>query len=139
MKATYRIDITNRLPNIQDALPSDLGSALYIEAEKVMTDSKTNYVPVVTGNLRRTGIIMPVTYLPNGVKVVAGFGSTAVDYAAVVHEAPPTYGQGKRKYLSEPLQQAIPNMANAMASTIRSRINSRNFGQGKKTTWTWSM
>jgi len=139
MKTNYRIDITNNLQRIQDVVPSDVGSALYIEAEKVMTDSKQNYVPVVTGSLRRSGMIKLPTYNQDKIEVVAGFGSDTVDYAAVVHEAAPSVGQGRRKYLSLPLQQAIPKMAKSIAKIINSRVFSRQPKGGKKTSFTWTV
>ena len=138
MKTNYRIDITNNLKAIGDVLPSDVGSALYIEAEKVMTDSKTNYVPVVSGALKKSGIIMKPEFTANKISVLAGFGSDTVDYAAVVHEAPASYGQGKRKYLSQPLQQAIPKMGANIATIIRNRTFSRKVFKGTKSTWKWS-
>ena len=86
-----------------------------------MTDSKTNYVPVDTGNLRNSGTVLPPVMKGKTIEVTLGYGGSATPYAVVVHEYPPTVGQGKNKYLSKPLNKAEKGMATRLATALRSR------------------
>jgi hypothetical protein len=139
MKTKYVVDISNQIGALSDVLPSDVGSALFVEAEKIITDSQINYVPVVTGDLKRSGMVELPEYTRNKIKVVCGFGSNTVEYAAAVHEAAPAVGQGRRKYLSLPFQVAVPKLAANMGITIRNRIESRKIIKGgTKSKWVWS-
>jgi hypothetical protein len=90
--------------------------ALVREAEAVMADSKENYVPVDTGNLRNTGVVLPAVIDASGVSVEMGFSA---DYAAVVHEdLTAQHPNGEAKYLTKPLTKRAAGMnvriANAM-------------------------
>lgn len=141
MKTKYSIDVSNNLSQLKNMLPTDVGAALYIEAEKVMTNSQQNFVPVVTGDLRRSGFVEEPTYASGKIEVVCGFGSNTTAYAAAVHEAPPNWGQGRRKYLTIPLQLAIPQMAKSIAVTVGNRLFSRSnqiIGGARPTRWEWS-
>ena len=112
---------TNRFAAIQGATIKDLSDALYLEAELIMTDSKTNYVPVDTGNLRNSGTVLPPVMKGKTIEVTLGYGGSATPYAVTVHEYPPTVGQGKNKFLSKPLNKAERGMVTRLATALRSR------------------
>lgn len=77
-----------------------VGRGLYVEAERVMTDSKKNYVPVDTGVLRSSGFVKLPTVTADEISVTLGFGGPAgtgnqgetnkkdCGYAFIVHENP---------------------------------------------------
>lgn len=116
---------SNKFQYVKGALISDLADALYVEAELIMTDSKQNYVPVDTGMLRNSGTVTKPVVTKKDVTVTLGYGGPAADYAVIVHEAPPTYGQGKRKYLQKPLNNAERGMITRVADAIRQRVKNR--------------
>jgi hypothetical protein len=107
---------------VKGALVSDLADALYLEAELIMTDSKQNYVPVDSGMLRNSGTVMKPVISQKGVTVVLGYGGPSADYAVVVHEYPPSYGQGKNKYLSKPLNKAERGLISRVSEHMRKRV-----------------
>ena len=103
---------------LKGALVGDIAMGLYIIAERVMTDSKNNYVPVDTGHLKSTGTVLEPEFNTNGsVSVKFGYGA---EYAKVVHDRPPTIGQGKVRYLEKPFLAAIPG-AEKMLNDIVSK------------------
>lgn len=125
-KMTLTSKITkNKLPAIQSATVDDLAAALYLEAELIMTDSKTNYVPVITGNLKGSGTVLQPERNGNKVSVTLGYGGSAAPYAAVVHEYPNSYGQHKNKYLQKPINAASHNLASRLAEHIKARLGRR--------------
>lgn len=94
--------------------------SMYRSAEKIMTDSKENYVPVDTGALRASGHVQLPEIIGDSVKVELGFGGPAgsgnhggetnvedVGYAIYVHEDPDAYHPvGQWKYLEVPVRNA---------------------------------
>jgi len=110
---------------VQGALVSDLADALYLEAELIMTDSKTNFVPVDSGVLRNSGTVQKPTITKQGVTVVLGYGGPSAEYAVIVHEYPSNVGQGKNKYLSRPLNKAERGLISRVAASMKSRVRSR--------------
>jgi len=94
----------------------------YIEGEKIMTDSKQNYVPVITGNLRNAGTVLPPEFTSNSIKVTLTFDAGVAPYGYVVHERPATVGQGMNKFLEKPFlahQNSVPiNVGRYLASRI---------------------
>lgn len=115
----------NNFGRIQGATVSDLANALYLEAELIMTDSKTNYVPVVSGDLRGSGTVKAPQISGNSIEVVLGYGGVAAPYAVKVHEAPRHHGQHKNKYLSKPLKAAERGMVERLANHVRSALRRR--------------
>lgn len=107
---------------------TDLGHALYKIAEMIMTDSKVNYVPVVSGALRRSGKVESEVITANKVTVRLGYGDAAVTYARQVHERPDYMGQGKNKYLSKPLNAAVPGMQRKIQQLIKEAAKGRTSG-----------
>ena len=119
------IKFKNDFDKIQGGTIKDLKVALYREAETIMTAAKTDYVPIRTGALRNSGTVYVPEETPTSVEVRMGFGGASAPYAAVVHEYPKKYGQGKNKYLSQPLNISAKGMANRIAKAIRNSINAR--------------
>lgn len=68
----------------------EVGRQLYIEGEKIMTDSKENYVPVLNDILRTSGIVLQPEYdkATGAASVTLGFGGQAGAYALAIHEHP---------------------------------------------------
>lgn len=95
---------------IKSSMPQALHRALFEEANDIMADSRSNYVPVVSGRLRDSGKVVPVD---DGVELVYD-----TPYAKKVHEAPPEVGQGKNKYLEKPVLKA----ARGFQSRVRRRM-----------------
>ena len=62
------------------------GTAMYREAERIMADSKQNYVPVDLGTLKTSGFVRRPTVTTRGAEVEFGYGGAAKGYALYVHE-----------------------------------------------------
>ena len=61
-------------------------AAMFREAERIMTDSKENYVPVHDAILKGSGHVELPVITPAGVEITMGYGGAAVAYALAVHE-----------------------------------------------------
>lgn len=116
---------SNKFRYVQGAIITDLADALYTEAELIMTDSKMNYVPVDTGVLRNSGTVQKPVITRTDVTVTLGYGGPAAPYAIRVHEYPPSFGQGKNKYLSRPLNKAERGMITRVANAMKQRVRRR--------------
>lgn len=105
--------------------------ALNRRGEIIMTDSKTNYVPVDEGPLRASGHV--VTEKAK-LRTTLGFGGPAgignqgesnkedVGYAVVQHENPNyKHTVGEDKYLEKPLMAAVGTMGKDLAADIREK------------------
>ena len=106
------------------ALIGDIGTGIYIIAEMIMTDSKANYVPVGlpptgTGNLKQSGTVLEPEFQTSSVSVRLGYG---MDYARIVHDRPPTIGQGKVRYLEIPFLAAIPGAEKRLNQIVSQAI-----------------
>ncbi len=114
--------------------PEAIAPAMFEEAEKIMTRSKLEFVPVDTGNLRNSGHVVPEV-TKRDVTMTLGFGGPAgigntgrsnddeVGYAIVVHEDQEAlHKTGEAKYLETPFMQAIPGMAQRIAAKARRRL-----------------
>ena len=106
-------------------------AAIYREAERIMTDSKQNYVPVAPdgGTLKASGVVVPPEHKGHTITVVMGYGGAAAAYALAGHEhlsahSPPSWvaaeasgggvhwhlsGHGP-KYLEKPFNEARKGM-----------------------------
>jgi hypothetical protein len=105
--------------HIGNALPRELGAALYQEAEKVMTVSKAQYVPVDSGALRASGEVLPPEISPGHVSVTLAFGNSSVNYALIVHEnLEARHPVGSAKYLEIPLLEAAPRIPGNLAAYL---------------------
>lgn len=114
-------------------LETSIDQSLRLEAELVMTDSKTNYVPVDLGVLRSSGYVEDVEKTGETSSITFGFGGAAKAYAIAIHETPSQYdpptwkgktvefhpaGRG-RKYLETPLRKAVDGMDERIANRIK--------------------
>jgi hypothetical protein len=105
---------------LKGALIGDIAMGLYIIAERIMTDSKDNYVPVDTGALMRSGTVLePKMTSAGGVSVTFGYGE---EYARIVHDRPPSIGQGKVRYLEIPFLAAIPGAEKQLTQIVSKAI-----------------
>ena len=127
--------IRNDFAKVAGVTVQDVADVLRMEAEGIMTASKTLYVPVKTGALKNSGTVLKPTFTDNKIEVVLGYGmgttvgtdssGAEVTYAALVHEYPKSYGQGRNKYLTTPVAVATKNMASRIAKDLKKRLNSR--------------
>ena len=140
-KITGDKELIRTLKRIEEKNHVVIASALTLEAEKIMGDSKENFVPVDTGILKSAGIAgknehvkKPVVTI-RGVSVTMGYGGAASAYALSVHENPRTgktggvSPKGKKyksfstvgqwKYLETPLMNAIPEFLVNVAARVR--------------------
>jgi len=132
---TMKIEMTHNFPEAAEATISDLKMALNASAEVVMTTSKRDFVPVVTGLLQDSGTVLGVEQKGDMVVATLGYGGAAYEYALAVHEAPDTipsgvrqgevWGQGKNKYLSKPLYMLAPEIPRMMEKLMSAAVQRR--------------
>lgn len=116
-----------KLRGLGPAALSTAGGSLYRSAEAIMTKSKDEYVPVDTGNLRRTGHVDRPKIEGFKISVQMGYGGTAATYAITVHESNRAYRSGKQwKYLETPTKMASNDIVNA----LRTDLNAALAGKG---------
>lgn len=110
---------------IREQATHDMAAAVYAEAEVIMTDSKENYVPVLTGNLKRTGHVPRPEVTSQGVTVKLSYGGpydgAVAPYAFRVHERDPSIGQGKNLYLWRPVTAALPELERRIGARMIQR------------------
>ncbi len=88
--------------------------SLMKSAERVMTRSKSEFCPIDTGALRASGTVTSSISGTN-VEVKLTYGGAAAPYAVFVHEINKNYRGGKSwKFLSIPLQEALPDIINGL-------------------------
>lgn len=110
---------------------------LYMLGEEIMTESKSTYCPVDTGNLRASGYVAigekagavkltshsgnAFTQNASGPLVVTlGYGGPACKYAAPVHELNRNYNNGKQwKYLETPFKSMAPQLPERLKSALK--------------------
>jgi len=99
--------------------PKRVASAMYVEAEVEMTESKRR-VPVEHGTLRASGFVDQPKQKGRNISVVLSYGGAAEDYAIVQHERldfnHPRGGQAK--YLESVLNESRPYMAARIARRL---------------------
>ena len=96
-----------------------VGKALNQEHEQIMTRATDkDVVPVDTGALKNTGIVLPPKTVGTVVVSEGGFGGAAVDYAVIVHETHKT----RSKFYERPLMEALNGMDTRLAATLRREI-----------------
>ena len=117
------------------ALPLAIDQGLTKWGEETMGESKGNFVPVMDGSLRNSGVVLPVARDGSTHTLTLGFGGPSVRYAVKTHENPragKTGGlspSGKRykkwaktggyKYLEAPMAQRGPKIPEAIANASR--------------------
>ncbi len=104
------------------ALQGDIARGLFIEGERIMSDSKKQ-VPVDTGALRSTGHVQPPDFSGPSVSVTLGYGGPAAGYAIVVHEdLQARHTVGNALYLERPFLDALPGAQRRLGVTIRGSL-----------------
>lgn len=94
----------------------ELGKALYVEGERIMTLSKRDYVPVDMGVLRGSGQVEQPHVRGTHAEVVLGYGGAASDYALVQHERLDfAHTVGGAKYLELPVNMAAQGLGERLA------------------------
>lgn len=98
---------------------ADLGRALYVEGQRIMTDSKANYVPVRDNPLRASGHVQPPVVSGTRSSVTLGFGGAASAYALVQHERTDyRHTVGTSKYLETPVHNAARGLAARLGKNL---------------------
>lgn len=115
--------------------PQAIAQALYQQANEIIADSVTNYVPRDTGTLANSAKVELPVVTPKEISVSFGFGGPAAPYAIVVHENPrsgKTAGRspqgkayttwarrGEWKYLETPLKAKAPEAVDGLRQAIQ--------------------
>lgn len=134
----------NRMRRFPKETMQDVKAGLVGEAEDIMADSKENYVPVDTGNLRASGHVQQPKLAGNRISVLFGYGGPAAPYALAVHENPrsgktggvspsghryKTWAKvGQWKYLETPFKEALEGFPQRMKNVLRNRLRMRMTG-----------
>jgi hypothetical protein len=115
------IDALKRLSSQQltEVTEVALGQALNEEAQIMFRNSQRR-VPVDTGTLRRSGMILPLLKRQGNWIVVMGYGGAASAYAMDQHERfDYKHKEGKSaKYLENPIRERLPNLEERLAYRI---------------------
>ncbi|CAB5220434.1 hypothetical protein UFOVP238_53 [uncultured Caudovirales phage] len=124
MKITSTIEGVTKtvanMSNLKTASTMALVQGLYLEGERVMADSKNNYVPVVSGALKGSGRVSKPQLLQDGKwEIRLTFGNAATLYALEVHERPKSIGQHKNKYLQKPFKASLPALDNRIRDWLK--------------------
>lgn len=125
-------ELNNALRDLIRGTPEEVSAQLYRLGEEIMDESK-QLVPVDTGALRSSGVVLGPTQETNGsevtITVTLGYGGPGINYAIPVHEIPPppaqsvggrsaTHPVGMWKYLEVP----VLSRALVMTATLRHAI-----------------
>ena len=97
----------------------DVGAAMWQQANLVFNASQ-NSVPVDTGALKGSGTL-DVNRSGARMEATIAYGSVAVQYASIVHEAPETtnFTEGGPKFVERPLEAAIPTIRASVQEAAR--------------------
>lgn len=125
-------EMMRKVQRLAKRMPDKAAQALHVEAERVMTTSKRDHVPVDDGTLRASGFVNPPERSGKDISISMGYGGAAEAYAVSVHETPSKHdppswrgvdvqfhpaGRGP-KYLERPMMDAIPGMAVRIATRM---------------------
>jgi hypothetical protein len=91
------------VPAIMQALTEE-GQLIFRESQRI--------VPVDTGTLRRSGVLLPAKQKGNKIELVMGYGGAAMAYALRQHEdLSIRHKEGKQaKYLETPFRNRLPKL-----------------------------
>jgi len=105
---------------VNDICINAVGQALTEEAQIMFRNSQRR-VPVDTGTLRRSGVILPVRKVGVDWEIEMGYGGAASEYALDQHErADYRHAEGKTwKYLEGPVRERMPNLEQNIAKRIQ--------------------
>ena len=94
-------------------------TGLRLQGDAVMANSKASYVPVKTGELKRSGQVDGPNRYGNEWVVSLTYGNADVTYAAEQHETPwYQHPVGQWKYLETPMKEAAGGMAASIALSM---------------------
>lgn len=93
--------------------------ALEKEAWRIIWTAQNSYVPILTGDLKDSGHVIP--HPGQFPSVEFGFGGKARAYAVVQHEEESFYHPrgGQAKYLSVPVERALGRVVKSAGEEIR--------------------
>lgn len=130
-----------RIEAIGRNTPNVVAIALHEEAQTILADSVTNYVPFDTGNLAGSAKVELPVVSGNTVSVELGYGA---EYALSVHENPRSgktggtspsgasyrswASRGEWKYLEQPLKAHSPEVAHVLRTAIDDYVDSLKDG-----------
>jgi hypothetical protein len=130
-----------KLRRLAAKTPDQMGAALRLEGERIMTRSKREFVPVAAqgGTLRASGHVTGPVRKGKDVEVTMAYGGAAAAYALAIHEhpsehSPPTW-EGKAidgidwhlpgtgpKYLQKPMDEAVPELPERIAAHLKGLV-----------------
>jgi len=126
---TGTTQIVNRLTTFVKTHPQLVATALKIEAQDIMSESKLE-VPVDTGSLRDSGYIKEPVISANNVSITLGYGGNNVRinpksgqatnvYAVEVHEnVQVAHRTGKAKFLIDPIERNSTRLAERLLNIV---------------------
>lgn len=139
--------MNKRLASLMAKAPQAIAGALYQQANEIIADSVTNYVPFDTGTLAGSAKVQMPVVSPSEISVTFGFGGNAAPYAIAVHENPrsgktggkspsgkpyPHWARrGEWKYLESPLKLRAPNVANELRVALDALAADRDYHTGQ--------
>lgn len=124
MPVKVSLTYNNKINSKRVSTEKKLFKELEKQGEKILKTAKDKYVPVQTGALKESGKVEAHEPIRNGTsgydqaKVDITFGNEDVNYALSVHEAPPDWGQGKNKYLTNAINDHAPIMGDEIAQEL---------------------
>lgn len=100
-------ELRDKLTKARKDAVKDLGRALFVEGNRIMTVSKRDFVPVDQGTLRGSGHVRQPHIRGTRAEVTLGYGGAASAYALVQHERLDyAHDVGQAKYLERPVNDA---------------------------------
>lgn len=125
--------------------PAAVVEHLVVTAERILTASKTTYVPVDLGALRASGFVAPPLQSGTMIAVEMGFGGPSAPYAVVQHEdLTLRHRVGQAKYLEIPFRLITQGSVAVLAMRTRDAIRQAfqrlrkieaNIRGGRSTLW----
>lgn len=111
------------LKDISAKFPDKVASALYVEGQIEMTESKRR-CPVDTGTLRASGFVAEPMRSGKNISVTLSYGGAAETYAIIVHEdLEANHRVGQAKFLESVLNESRSSMAERIAKRVH--LNNR--------------
>lgn len=98
-------------------MPRAIGKAMYEEALLIM-DRSRDQVPVDLGTLQGSGKVDLPKVDGSKISVELSYGGDASAYALYVHEVDMPHRKGKAFYLSDPVEEAVLELADRIADRI---------------------
>lgn len=126
-------ELKRQLQNMFGTIAKNARAAIYVEAERIMALSKSNFVPIDEGPLMNSGRVEMPTQNLKEISVVLHYGAGLPRfYAEAVHEHPsehtPPSWQGKDvkfkppgrgpKYLELPMRQQFKGMSGRIKKAV---------------------